>query len=84
MLTLPSCRRRYSRSFKSGLFNPVVLPGAPIDKAVDPETLDAYTVGLKSEYLQHRLRVNAEGLSGKPPIGGIGKGAGFPQNPRHV
>src|SRR5262249_26204484 len=52
----------YSRGFKSGLFNPVVLPGAPIDAAVNPETLDAYTVGLKSEYLQHRLRVNIEGF----------------------
>ena len=52
----------YSRGFKSGLFNPVVLPGAPIDAPVDPETLDAYTLGLKSEYLQHRLRVNLEGF----------------------
>lgn len=52
----------YRRGFKSGLFNPVVLPGAPIDEPVDPETLDAYTIGLKSEYLQHRLRVNIEGF----------------------
>jgi iron complex outermembrane recepter protein len=52
----------YSRGFKSGLFNPVVLPGAPIDKPVNPETLNAYTAGLKSEYLQHRLRVNIEGF----------------------
>ena len=52
----------YSRGFKGGLFNPVVLPGAPIDDAVNPETLDAYTVGLKSEYFQHRLRVNVEGF----------------------
>ncbi len=52
----------YSRGFKSGLFNPVVLPGAPIDEPVNPETLDAYTAGLKSEYLQHRLRVNVEGF----------------------
>jgi len=52
----------YSRGFKSGLFNPVVLPGAPIDAPINPETLDAYTVGLKSEYLQHRLRVNIEGF----------------------
>jgi len=52
----------YSRGFKSGLFNPVVLPGAPIDESINPETLDAYTVGLKSEYLQHRLRVNVEGF----------------------
>jgi iron complex outermembrane receptor protein len=52
----------YSRGFKSGLFNPVVLPGEPIDKPVDPETLDAYTIGLKSEYLQRKLRVNIEGF----------------------
>ena len=52
----------YNRGFKSGLFNSDVLPGAPIDKPVNPETLDAYTVGFKSEYLQHRLRVNVEGF----------------------
>ena len=52
----------YSRGFKSGLFNPVVLPGDPIDEPVDPETLDAYTIGLKSEYLQRKLRVNIEGF----------------------
>jgi iron complex outermembrane receptor protein len=52
----------YSRGFKSGLFNPVVLPSAPIDKPVNPETLDAYTTGLKSEYLKRRLRVNIEGF----------------------
>ena len=52
----------YSRGFKSGLFNPVVLPGDTIDEPVDPEILDAYTIGLKSEYLQRRLRVNIEGF----------------------
>ena len=52
----------YSRGFKSGLFNPVALPGAPIDQPVNPETLDAYTVGFKSESLEHRLRVNMEGF----------------------
>jgi iron complex outermembrane receptor protein len=52
----------YSRGFKAGLFNPVVLPGSPIDPPVNPETLDAYTAGVKSEYLQHRLRVNFEGF----------------------
>jgi iron complex outermembrane recepter protein len=50
----------YNRGFKSGLFNAVVLPGAPIDEPIDPETLDAYTVGIKSEYLDGRLRVNIE------------------------
>jgi iron complex outermembrane receptor protein len=52
----------YSRGFKSGLFNPIVLPGSPIDPPVNPETLDAYFVGFKSEYLEHRLRVNVEGF----------------------
>ena len=52
----------YSRGFKSGLFNPVVLPGDPLDEPVDPEILDAYTIGLKSEYLQRKLRVNVEGF----------------------
>src|SRR6185295_5949067 len=52
----------YSRGFKSGLFNPVVAPGDPIDAPVDPEKINAYTIGLKSEYLQHRLRVNVEGF----------------------
>ena len=50
----------YNRGYKSGLFNPVVSPGDRIDAPVDPETLDAYTLGLKSEYLQRKLRVNLE------------------------
>jgi len=50
----------YNRGFKSGLFNPVVLPGARIDQPVQPETLDSYTAGAKTEFLDHRLRVNAE------------------------
>ncbi|HEV7607808.1 MAG TPA: TonB-dependent receptor [Steroidobacteraceae bacterium] len=52
----------YSRGFKSGLYNPVALPGDAIDAPVDPETLDAYTIGLKSEYLGRKLRVNVEGF----------------------
>jgi iron complex outermembrane receptor protein len=50
----------YNRGFKSGLFNPVVFPGAKIGAPVAPEVLDAYTLGAKSEYLEHQLRVNAE------------------------
>ncbi len=50
----------YNRGFKSGLFNPVVNPGAPIGPPVQPETLDAYTVGAKTEFLNHKLRVNTE------------------------
>ena len=52
----------YSRGFKSGLYNPVALPGAAIDAPVDPETLDAYTIGFKSESLGRKLRVNVEGF----------------------
>src|SRR5262249_55408498 len=52
----------YNRGFKSGLYNTVVLAGAPIDTPVDPEKLDSYTAGLKSEFLDHRLRVNLEGF----------------------
>jgi len=51
-----------NRGFKSGLFNPVVLPGAGIDPPVAPEVLDAYTVGEKADFLDHRLRVNVEGF----------------------
>jgi iron complex outermembrane receptor protein len=50
----------YNRGFKSGLFNPVVNPGSPIGPPVQPETLDAYTVGAKTEFLEHKLRVNTE------------------------
>ena len=51
-----------NRGFKSGLFNPVVLPGAGIDPPVAPEVLDAYTLGQKAEFWDHRLRVNTEGF----------------------
>jgi len=50
----------FNRGFKSGLFNPVVFYTAPIDPPINPEVLDSYTVGTKSEFLEHRLRVNAE------------------------
>jgi iron complex outermembrane recepter protein len=51
----------YNRGFKSGLFNPIVVPGALIDPPVAPETLDAYTAGAKSELLDRRLIINLEG-----------------------
>ena len=44
----------YDRGFKSGVFN-LLSYAAP---AVFPEVLDAYQGGLKSEWLQHRLRLN--------------------------
>ncbi|MET0986171.1 MAG: TonB-dependent receptor [Steroidobacteraceae bacterium] len=52
----------YNRGFKSGIFNLTgVAPGARVGPpAVDPEQIDAYTAGIKSEWLDNRLRVNAE------------------------
>ena len=45
----------WDRGFKSGVYN--LLSYA--QPAVNPEVLDAYQVGVKSEWLQHRLRLNA-------------------------
>jgi outer membrane receptor protein involved in Fe transport len=44
----------YNRGFKSGGFN-VLAFGSP---AYEPEKLDAYEIGFKSEFLAHRLRAN--------------------------
>ena len=49
----------YNRGFKSGVFN-VVSIFAPQDPPVKPEKLDAYTIGEKTELLDHRLRLNTE------------------------
>ena len=45
----------YSRGFKAGLLNVAELTGPP----VKPEILDAYEAGLKTEFLDRRLLVNA-------------------------
>jgi len=51
-----------SRGFKSGFFNTQALQSATgqpqIPLSVNPETLDAYEVGIKSDVLSHRLRAN--------------------------
>ena len=51
----------YNRGFNSGYFNQVSVGGfsAAADPPVNPEIIDAYEVGAKSEMLDHRLRVNA-------------------------
>ena len=50
----------YNRGFKSGSYNPsVISPTAPV---VNPETLDAYEVGLKSELFDRKLRLNLAGF----------------------
>lgn len=45
----------YNRGFKSGGYN-LISPGtAPFD----PETVDAYEIGMKSEFFDRRVRLNA-------------------------
>jgi iron complex outermembrane recepter protein len=43
------------RGFKSGIYNLVTYGAAP----VHPETLDAYQLGVKAEFDDHRMRLNA-------------------------
>lgn len=45
----------YSRGFKSGVYNLT----NPLDPVVEPEKLDAYEVGFKSELFDRTLRFNA-------------------------
>ncbi|CAN5204826.1 TonB-dependent receptor [soil metagenome] len=45
----------YNRGFKSGNFNTV----APSDPAFNSEVIDAYEVGAKTTFFDHRLRFNA-------------------------
>lgn len=45
----------YNRGFKSGVFDPTSSPL----HAVDPEKLDAFEAGLKSELLDRHVRLNA-------------------------
>src|SRR6266403_522682 len=45
-----------NRGFKSGGFNPLLR-----DNEYLPEILTSYAAGIKSEFLEHRLRLNAEG-----------------------
>ncbi|MDB6084006.1 MAG: hypothetical protein JWN43_1887, partial [Gammaproteobacteria bacterium] len=45
----------FSRGFKSGGYNILSYSSPP----VSPEVLDAYQFGLKSEWLEHRIRLNS-------------------------
>jgi iron complex outermembrane receptor protein len=48
----------YNRGIKSGGFN-MINPGTPGYK---PETLDAYEAGLKTQFFDHRIRINLAGF----------------------
>lgn len=48
----------YNRGFKSGGFNPAQLPALDYK----PEKLDAYEVGLKTQTVDHRVRLNVAGF----------------------
>lgn len=52
----------YNRGFKSGLFNiAAISAGSTAAPApVEPEELDAYTIGFKSELADRRIRLNVE------------------------
>lgn len=56
----------YNRGYKAGAFNPGTPPSvenqSPAGDAVDPEILDAYEVGLKTELLDRQLRFNIAGF----------------------
>lgn len=54
----------YNRGYNSGGYNLVNTGGfaAGMIQPVAPETIDAYEVGIKSEFLDHRLRFNASGF----------------------
>jgi iron complex outermembrane receptor protein len=58
-----------SRGFKAGGFNsrpPSIAPaGADALQSFDPETLTSYEVGLKSEWFDRRVRVNAAAFFSK-------------------
>jgi len=47
----------YNRGFKSGTFN--MNDFAPSQKAVRPEQLDAFEVGMKGNFFDRRLQINA-------------------------
>jgi len=48
----------YNRGFKSGGFNPAQFPA----QSFEPEKLDAYEVGLKTQFADRRVRFNVAGF----------------------
>ncbi len=49
----------FNRGFKSGIF---AATGNPADPGVGPQTIDAFEVGLKSQLLDNKVRLNLSGF----------------------
>jgi iron complex outermembrane recepter protein len=50
----------YNRGFKSGIYNILVTsPAGSPDPVLDPEIIDAFEIGIKSELFDNRVRLNA-------------------------
>ena len=54
----------WSRGFNAGFFNQISFGGFTdaVNPVVKPEEIDAYEIGLKSDLLDHHLRVNIAGF----------------------
>jgi iron complex outermembrane receptor protein len=50
----------YNRGFKSGVYNISTITAANLE-ATDPETVDAFEVGLKTQFLNRRVTLNISG-----------------------
>src|SRR6185437_319674 len=73
---------QYSTGYKSGGFNPRPLTRSQVTE-FGPEKVTAYEVGLKSEWLEHRLRANVAAFTNnysslQLPVATIDPGTGFP------
>ncbi len=73
---------QYSTGYKSGGFNPRPLTRTQVT-SFGPEKVTAYEVGLKSEWLERRLRVNVAAFTSnysalQLPVATIDPGTGFP------
>jgi iron complex outermembrane receptor protein len=73
---------QYSTGYKSGGFNPRPLTRTQVT-SFGPEKVSAYEVGLKSEWLERRLRLNVAGFISdysalQLPVATIDPGTGFP------
>src|SRR3546814_5896790 len=53
----------YNRGFKSGLYNSI----PPSADVIQPEVLDAYEAGLKTDLPDRRVRLNVAGFDRKSP-----------------